>query len=152
MQRDGTRQVNNPLRVPDTVTAIDGPQAGAPRIIHPVAIRVGTSIKETAMPLYTNAESDVYEVPESGVYTDDNGNPFQFVKGHRMSHAEAARFSDFRAQAEGDTVPGLTAARVGDEQPAVAETDEPIAELRAEGSAPENRMESAPSNRKSAKA
>lgn len=121
MPRDGARQVNNPARVPDTLAAIDGPQAGAPRIIHPVAVAVGT--KEQHM--YQRAESEPFVVPEDGTYTDNRGNPIALTKGHRLSVGRAMQFPAFRERLAGRRASGITAAR-------------------AQSAAPENRVEPAP--------
>lgn len=131
MERDGARQVNNPARVPDTLTAIDGPQAGQRRIIHPVAMPVGVDTKEPTM-ARTSIDQQTFEVPEDGVFTDHRGSPIAFRKGDRIPLTRAAQFAAFNASLEGEQLSGITAAR-------------------AEGPAPENRAEPAPENRSTRK-
>lgn len=120
--RDGIRQVNNPERVPDTLTAIDGPQEGARRVIHPVAMVVGTDPKEHEM--YQRAEPEFFEVPADGTYRDRRGNPIAFKKGDRIPLSRAAQIEAFNVDLSGRHVSGITPAR--------------------KEAAPENRMEPAP--------
>lgn len=129
---DGTRQINNPDRVSSTLTAIDGPQAGAPRVIHPLTLLVGERDRTgQTMNTYRDAESALFTVPDDGVYQDDAGNPFQYAKGDRLPFFVAARFAAFRDSGIDDAVvPGVSAARQERQEPA-----------------PENRMEPAPENR-----
>lgn len=127
---NGIRQMNNPERVPLTLTRIDGPQEGEPRVIHPVAVLVGRqdATRET-MNTYQDANAGLFEVPEDGTFQDDGGNPFQYFKGDRLPYMVARRFEAFRSHIdEGGVVPGLT-------------------DARALPGAPENRMEPAPENR-----
>lgn len=123
---DGTRQVNNPSRVPSTLTAIDGPQEGALRVIHPVALLVGTTQQETSMTPY-GSDAPYFEVPEDGVYTDDRGNPIAFKAGDKLTLSRAATFKDFNVSTEGSHLSGLSPARMD--------------------AAPENRMDPARENR-----
>lgn len=90
---DGTRLINNPNRVPPTLTAIDGPQAGEPRLIHPITMLVGTVSRETA-PMDSTVH-DLYTVKDEGTYKDENGDPFYFPAGHKLPHAVANHFPDF---------------------------------------------------------
>lgn len=123
MQRDGTRNPNNPARVPDTLAAIDSPQAGALRVIHPVALVVGTPMKEHEM--YRYPEQQLFEVPEDGTYLDHRGSPIAFKKGDRIPMTRAAQFEAFNVDLSGRHLSRITPAR-------------------AESAATENRMEPAP--------
>lgn len=139
---DGIRQVNNPQRVPSTLTAIDGPQEGEPRVIHPITILVGRHDRtQTTMNTYVNADPQYFEVPEDGTFQNDQGDPFQYAKGDRLPLSVAVRFPDFRDHID-DAEAGLQLARPVGEVPDVGP-----AEKRAMASAPENRMEPAPENR-----
>ncbi|MDQ3540839.1 MAG: hypothetical protein M3440_09140 [Chloroflexota bacterium] len=122
---DGTRLINNPNRVPPTLTAIDGPQEGEPRVIHPITMLVGTVSRETAPMDSTNPE--LYEVKEEGTYTNENGDPFYFPAGHKLPHAVANHFPDFATK--GDEVYVAGSSNVRQEE------------------APANRMETPPDNR-----
>jgi len=115
------RQMNNPSRVPSTLTAIDGPQEGEARVIHPVGILVGRAVEESPMNPFQR-EPEVFEVPQDGTYIDVDGNPFAFAKGHRLSLGRASRFPDFNVAA-------------------------PDARNARQEPAPENRMEPSPENR-----
>lgn len=117
----------NPDRVPDTIARIDGPQAGAPRIIHPVAMQVGVTGKDHEM-VSRFVDRETFEVPKDGTYLDRRGNPIAFRKGDKLSLSRAAEFPDFDVSLEGKHLPGLSNAR-------------------SDGAAPENRMESPPENR-----
>lgn len=98
---DGIRQMNNPSRVPSTLSAIDGPQEGAPRVIHPIGLRVGKEGQD--MSLITGTDDTVYfEVPEDGTYLRRDGGSFWYPKGHRITTAEAALFDAFDARAESE--------------------------------------------------
>lgn len=123
---------------------IDPIQEGTPRTIHPIgtpALHVGT----------------VAAYQQRGI-TMDNDSKFHVVK---ISEVRESRDGKTRIQfAEGTRVPlhtayeyglvdesGVATARPEDEKPDIADNDEPVS-FRAEGSAPENRMEAAPANRK----
>lgn len=93
---DGIRQVNNPSRVPSTLSAIDGPQEGTPRVIHPMGMLVGKEGQD--MGLITGTDNTVYfEVPEDGTYIRRDGGSFWYPKGHRLTIGEAALFEAFDA-------------------------------------------------------
>lgn len=146
---DGIRihQVNNPDRVPSTVTAIDGPQQGEARLIHPIALRVGRQTPRSTMNTYIDPASSQFEVPADGTYQDDAGDPFLYRQGDRIPFATAMRFPDFRDHL-GDAdrpVLGMTLARPLSEVPDVGPE-----ERRALREAPENRMMPAPENREGA--
>lgn len=170
---DGTpRQMNNPSRVPSTLTAIDGPQEGAPRVIHPVGILVGRAVEESPMNPFQR-EPAVFEVPQDGTYIDVDGNPFAFAKGHRLSLGRASRFPDFnspvpdardaRSKSSQDRSTTEDTGAVDALQSEVQKLRDQLAELQAQTEAnaegrpevteqrqepePENRMEPEPENR-----
>lgn len=101
--------VNNPLRVPPLLTAIDGPQAGAPRVIHPIGLAVGVPGGSTSM----DTSAATFLVPEDGTFMDDFGSPIQYRKGDHVPAARAREFPSFREQMEPDAgafVPAVTRA------------------------------------------
>jgi hypothetical protein len=125
---DGIRLRNNPDRVPPLLEALDPNQAGLPRIIHPIAMAVGSNERTDPMALVTTMDAEhQFEVTEDGTYVNDQGDPFWFPKGHRLPLAVAVKFEDFRGDLKDEAVPGTQNARV----------EAPV----------ENRMEPAPENR-----
>lgn len=146
---EGPRDVNNPERVPPILSVIDQPQAGLPRVIHPVvSMLVGRPDPALTTQGVISAMSDnTYEIPEDATYTNDAGDPIQFRKGDRVSAATAARFPDLVGKVDGD--PNAALARPQAERDANQKADEEagLVERRMVKGAPENRMEPAPENR-----
>lgn len=142
MERDGTiTTVNNPSRVHPLLDAIDQPQAGLPRVIHPIGMRVGQP--DTGVIIVETHEGYI-DIKEDATYVNDAGDPFFFPAGHKLSPAEASRFPDLVKQVDGGLIVVAVSARPEGEVPDLAPT-----ELARRGlpSAPENRMEPAPENR-----
>jgi hypothetical protein len=143
----GIPTVNNPSRVPPLLELIDGPQEGAPRLIHPVGMLVGTPVTGAA----TMAETEHFIVPNDGVYLDDSGSPIQLFKGDALPRSRAAQFTAFRAKVGDEPVFTPAVDDVDDEH---GDTEPPgngenlVTNERAKGKAPANRSRgAAPENR-----
>ena len=129
----GMRNPNNPARVPPILSAIDQPQEGLPRVIHPIGLAVGRPDPLAAMTGVLNtmdAFAGDVEITEDATYLNELGDPIQFRKGDRVSAARAAGFPEL-------------AKKIDQNKPIVGTND-----ARAIYGAPENRMEAgAPQNR-----
>jgi hypothetical protein len=125
----GVMSINNPDRVPRILDAIDQPQEGLPRVIHPVTLSVGRPdplAASTGVLNTMDAFAQDVVIEKTGTYLNEQGDPFLFKAGDRISAARAAAFPDL-------------AKKLGD-KPIRGTND-----ARAILAAPENRMESAPS-------
>lgn len=129
----GTRDPNNPARVPRILAVLDQPQEGLPRVIHPIGLAVGRPDPLAATQGVRNTmdafAGDVL-IEEDATYVNDAGDPYSFKAGDRISAARAAAFPEL-------------AKKIDQDKPIVGTND-----ARAVYEAPENRMETgAPQNR-----
>lgn len=127
---------------PSTLERFDPVQEGAPRTIHPIGepepIRVGSPrVYQEQRPM---DRPDTYHIVKKSVIKQSrNGkSSMQFAEGTKVPAHVAYEYGLI-----GDE-PTLTV-RTDEEAPATA-PDDPVF-TRAEGAAPENRMETAPQNR-----
>lgn len=124
----GVRDPNNPARVPPILAAIDQPQEGLPRVIHPVGLVVGRPDPAASAQGVMSMYAGNVEITEDMTVTDASGTPFRFKKGDRVSAARAAAFPDLAKRIEGPIM-GADEARAVYGAP----------ENRMRGPAPENR-------------
>lgn len=110
----GTRIIGNPERVPPILSVIDEPQEGLPRVIHPVGLAVGRPDPDAArtgvistMDMYAR---DV-EITEDITVFNEQGDPFQFKAGDRVSAARASQFPDLAKQVGDAPIRGAVDAR-----------------------------------------
>ena len=135
---------NNPRRVPPLLSAIDRPQEGLPRIIHPVALAVGR--RQGVITTMSDPYAEVV-IEEDATFVNEQGDPFQFRAGDRVSAGRAMAFPELAKRVEGDVI-GTGLARAEDERPDVAPTDDPASPptpvaitRRMVPGAPENKAE-----------
>lgn len=130
----GIRIIGNPARVPPILSAIDQPQEGLPRVIHPIALAVGRPDPDAArtgvistMDMYAK---DV-EIDEDVTLFNEQGDPFQFKAGDRISAARASQFPELARRVGDEPIRGAVDARSLAGAP----------ENKARGEAPENRSD-----------
>lgn len=111
---DGIHNPNNPAKVPPILAAIDQPQEGLPRIIHPIGMLVGRPDPDAAASGVINM-SEQYAAPivlkEDVTLTNREGRSFRYRKGYRMTAAHAVNYPDLQTQLEGKPVDGAADAR-----------------------------------------
>lgn len=86
---------NNPATVPPLLSAIDQPQEGLPRVIHPIGMLVGRPDPSAVGVVMDEASNTGFvTVPVDGTYRNVSGVPSRFRAGARIPVSRAASYPD----------------------------------------------------------